>query len=155
MLAPMLLWNKLLDSKLFIVLVIALFAITISALFTLSKSVETQSLQEQKSLTPALSLVVQEIMKPLYVAETIAKVSPLKDWLNQSTLDTEEVHAKLTELSKEFDMEFFMASEKTRKKGKVSIKPIQLTTEQMKSLTDAPLISQHNRSDINVANLAY
>ncbi|MDP5031278.1 hypothetical protein, partial [Paraglaciecola sp.] len=41
------------------------------------------------------------------------------------------------------------------KKGKVSINPIQLTTEQMRSLTEAPLISQHNRADINVTNLAY
>jgi hypothetical protein len=39
--------------------------------------------------------------------------------------------------------------------GDVSIKPIQLTTEQAKSLTDAPLISQHKRSDITVANLTY
>lgn len=39
--------------------------------------------------------------------------------------------------------------------GDVSIKPIQLTTEQAKSLTDAPLISQHKRSDIPVANLTY
>tara|TARA_R110000751_G_scaffold15290_1_gene49241 strand:- start:56512 stop:59502 length:2991 start_codon:yes stop_codon:yes gene_type:complete len=39
--------------------------------------------------------------------------------------------------------------------GKVSVKPIQLTTEQVKNITDAPLISQHKRSDFTVANLAY
>lgn len=108
------LWKKLLDSKSFIVFVLTVFAIALSAIITLSKSVEIQSLQEQKSLTPALSLVVQEIMKPLYVAETITKVSPLKNWLNDSSTKPEQIHNKLTELSQEFDMDFFVASEKTR-----------------------------------------
>lgn len=107
-------WKKLLDSKSFIVFVLTVFAIALSAIITLSKSVEIQSLQEQKSLTPALSLVVQEIMKPLYVAETISKVSPLKTWLNDPTTQPEKIHSKLKELSQEFDMDFFVASEKMR-----------------------------------------
>ena len=107
-------WKKLLDSKSFIVFVLTVFAIALSAIITLSKSVEIQSLQEQKSLTPALSLVVQEIMKPLYVAETISKVSPLKTWLNDPTTQPKKIHSKLKELSQEFDMDFFVASEKMR-----------------------------------------
>lgn len=107
-------WRRYFQNK-FIVAVIALiFAIALSAIISLFKAVETHSLLEQESLTPAFGLLSQEILKPLYIAETIARSSSIKTQMNSSDIDQEAIQKKLSEISQEFDMEFFVASELNR-----------------------------------------
>lgn len=101
--------------KVLLAATVIVLSVALSGVITLSKSVETQSLLEQQSLTPALNLVTEEIIKPLYVAETISRASPLKLRMSEDTIDEAKVLAKLASISKEFDMDFFVASETSRK----------------------------------------
>ena len=101
--------------KFFSAITVVVLSVALSGGIALSKSVETQSLLEQQSLTSAFNLVVEEILKPLYVAETIARASPLKLRMGEDTIDEPRILAKLASISKEFDMDFFVASETSRK----------------------------------------
>lgn len=110
----MLVWQKHINSKFYFLLMVVIFSVALSAIISLSKSVENQSLQERQSLTPALDIITQEILKPLYIAETIARSSSLKDKLNENIMDEKAIIAKLKEMSEEFGIGFFVASEKSR-----------------------------------------
>lgn len=106
--------NKLLSTTWYLPIIVITFVVALSAIITLSNSVEQQSLLEQKSLTPAIDLITKEIIKPLYVAETIARASPLKIRMNDEVINQQKILNKLKLISAEFDMEFFVASEKSR-----------------------------------------
>ncbi len=81
--------------KFFSAIIVVVLSVALSGVIALSKSVETQSLLEQQSLTPAFNLVVEEILKPLYVAETIARASLLKLRMGEDTIDEPRILAKL------------------------------------------------------------
>jgi diguanylate cyclase (GGDEF)-like protein len=100
--------------KFYFTLILLIFSVALSAVISLSKSVGNQSLLEQQSLTPVFDLITQEILRPLFVAESIAKASPLKKRMDEKVIDEKRIVAKLDYLSKEFGMDFFVASEKSR-----------------------------------------
>ncbi|MBU3002405.1 sensor domain-containing diguanylate cyclase [Paraglaciecola arctica] len=104
-------WKKYLNPKFYLVLLIIVFSVALSAIVSLSKSVEDQSLLELKSLTPAFDIVSHEVLKPLFIAETVARASSLKSHMNDEVIDSKKMIALLNELSKEFEMNFFVASE--------------------------------------------
>ena len=85
-----------------------------SAVISLSKSVAKQGLLEQQSLTPAFNLIANEILKPLFIAETISRASPLALRMNEDVIDEKKILNKLAKISEEFGMVFFVASEKSR-----------------------------------------
>jgi diguanylate cyclase (GGDEF)-like protein len=89
-------------------------SIALGAVTLLTKSVETQSLLEQKSITPAINLITQEILQPLFMAETIAIASPLKFRMNEDVIDEKKILNKLALISEDSNMQFFVASEKNR-----------------------------------------
>lgn len=106
--------SKIIPSKTYVFLLLMIFAIALSAIISISKSVGDQSLQQQKSLSPAFDLVSQEIIKPLYIAETIARASPLRRRMGEGPINQQRIFSKLKALSDEFGMDFFIASELTR-----------------------------------------
>jgi hypothetical protein len=107
-------WQKYLNSKLYFILIFVMFAVALSAIISLSKSVENQSLLEIRSLTPAFDIVTEEILKPLFIAETVARASTLKLLMNDKVIDEDKITNMLKEMSEEFAMEFFLASEISR-----------------------------------------
>tara|TARA_R110002153_G_scaffold5929_6_gene27381 strand:- start:572 stop:2038 length:1467 start_codon:yes stop_codon:yes gene_type:complete len=107
-------WQKYLNSKFYFMLILVMFAVALSAIISLSKSVENQSLLEIRSLTPAFDIVSEEILKPLFIAETVARASALKLHMNDNVIDEEKITNMLAEMSEEFAMDFFVASETSR-----------------------------------------
>ncbi|MEP4888520.1 MAG: sensor domain-containing diguanylate cyclase [Aliiglaciecola sp.] len=107
-------WRRYFKNKFIVAIVAFIFAVALSATISLLKSVETQSLLEQESLTPAFNLISEEIIKPLYVAETIARASNLKNLMNSPVLDEVAIKQTLHELGEEFQVEFFVANESDR-----------------------------------------
>lgn len=100
--------------------ILILFAVVVVSIVTLvhfsvSKIVAEQSRSHQKSISPALSLIVDELMQPLHISQTLAKSTELKYLMNADTIDEEAVFESLERLQSEFDMYFFIASEKSRK----------------------------------------
>ncbi|MCW8109090.1 sensor domain-containing diguanylate cyclase [Alteromonas ponticola] len=96
-----------------------LFAIVIISLVTLvhvsiTNIVAEQSRAQQQSLSPAVSLIVEQLLKPLHVSEVLGKSQEVEDLLNANTLDEKAVFSTLERLQSEFDLFFFLASEKVR-----------------------------------------
>ncbi|WP_339723020.1 sensor domain-containing diguanylate cyclase [uncultured Paraglaciecola sp.] len=107
-------WKKYINTKFYFILIVIVFSVALSAVLSLSKSVGNQSLLELKSLTPAFDIVTQEILKPLFTAETVARASSLKSSMNEDVINANEMIALLEQLSNEFEMDFFVASETSR-----------------------------------------
>ncbi|MDO6692847.1 sensor domain-containing diguanylate cyclase [Aliiglaciecola sp. 3_MG-2023] len=107
-------WRIYFKNKFIVAIVAFIFAVALSATISLLKSVERQSLLEQESLTPALNLISEEIIKPLYVAETIARASNLKSLMSNPVLDEVALKQTLQQLSEEFRVGFFVANENNR-----------------------------------------
>lgn len=76
--------------------------------------VAEQSLAQQKSLSPALSLVVEQLMQPLHVSETLGRAKELQDLMSSQDIDEAAMFAMLKRLESEFGLSFFVASERTR-----------------------------------------
>lgn len=96
---------------LFAVVVVSIVALVH---FSISKMVAEQSLAQQKSLSPALALVVEQLMQPLHVSQTLGQAKELQDVMSAAEIDEAEVFAMLTRLESEFGLSFFIASERTR-----------------------------------------
>lgn len=100
--------------------ILILFAVVVISIVTLvhfsvSKIVAEQSRSHQKSISPALSLIVEQLMQPLHISQTLAKSTELKQLMSAETVDEEAIFTSLKRLQDEFDMYFFIASEKSRK----------------------------------------
>lgn len=100
--------------------ILILFAVVVIAIVTLvhfsvSKIVAEQSRAQQQSISPALSLIVEQLLKPLHVSQTLAQAKELKDLMRADSIDEDAVFDSLKRLEKEFSMEFFIASEISRR----------------------------------------
>nr|WP_269468721.1 sensor domain-containing diguanylate cyclase [Alteromonas sp. ASW11-130] len=96
-----------------------LFAVVIISIVTLvhvsiSNIVAEQSRAQQQSLSPAISLIVEQLLKPLHVSEVLGKSQEVELLLNAEEIDEEAVFKTLQRLQNEFDLFFFLASEKAR-----------------------------------------
>ncbi|WP_137168428.1 diguanylate cyclase [Salinimonas lutimaris] len=96
---------------LFVVVVIAIVTLVH---FSVSKIVAEQSRAQQQSISPAIALVVNELFKPLHVAEALGRSQELITLLDNDKLNKEDAFAMLDRLEHEFDLIFFVASEKSR-----------------------------------------
>ncbi len=99
--------------------ILLLFAIVVIAIvtlvhFSISKIVAEQSLVQQRSTSPALSLIVEQLFKPLHISETLGKSRELIDIMNSDSINEEQVFLTLSRLEREFGMTFFIAHEATR-----------------------------------------
>ena len=97
---------------LFVVVVVSIVTLVH---FSVSKIVAEQSRAQQQSHSPAVELIVQQLMKPLHISETLVKAKELQDLMGAQTVDEEAVFASLKRLHREFGMNFFIASEKSRR----------------------------------------
>lgn len=99
--------------------ILILFAVVVVSIVTLvhfsvSKIVAEQSRAQQQSHSPALKLVVEQLMRPLHISQTLAKAKELKDLMRSPINNEEQIFATLKRLNQEFDLNFFIASELSR-----------------------------------------
>ena len=104
--------------------ILILFAVVVLSIvtlvhFSMTKIVAEQSRFHQAALSPAVKLVIDQVIEPLHVAETLSKSSDLISLMRSTTkdneLDTEEIFSTLQRLENEFNMGFFVALDKQRK----------------------------------------
>lgn len=93
---------------------VVVLAIVTLVHFSISKIVAEQSRAQQKSLSPAINLIVNELLKPLHTAEALGHSQELVRLLDQGELNGNEVLRVLERMEQQFDLVFFLASEKER-----------------------------------------
>ncbi|WJG09222.1 sensor domain-containing diguanylate cyclase [Aliiglaciecola sp. LCG003] len=82
--------------------------------FSVSKIVAEQSRAQQQSISPAITLIGEQLLKPLHVSETLAKAKELKELMKYKEIDEQAVFTMLKRLEREFSMAFFFASDISR-----------------------------------------
>jgi diguanylate cyclase (GGDEF)-like protein len=100
-------------SILFLFVVVVISIVTLVHI-SISKIVAEQSRAQQQSHSPALQLIVEELMKPLHISQTLVKAKELTQIMQTATIDEEQVFTMLRRLHEEFDLNFFIASEISR-----------------------------------------
>jgi hypothetical protein len=85
----------------------------------MTKIVAEQSRAHQISLSPAVKLVVRQVIEPLHIAETLSKSKELKEIMqfsaaNDASINEKQIFETLKRLEQEFEMGFFVALEKQR-----------------------------------------
>ena len=96
---------------LFVIVVVSIVALVH---FSISKIVAEQSRAQQQSLSPALQLIVEQLMKPLHISQTLVKARELHDLMGAEEINEQQVMATLKRMQAEFDLNFFIASETSR-----------------------------------------
>jgi diguanylate cyclase (GGDEF)-like protein len=81
---------------------------------SVSKIVAEQSRAQQQSHSPALQLVVEQLMQPLHISQTLAKAKELNDLMRNPLDNEDQIFATLKRLNQEFSLNFFIASEISR-----------------------------------------
>ena len=104
--------------------ILVLFAVVVVSIvtlihFSITKIVAEQSRSHQESLSPAVKLVIKQVIEPLHVAETLSKSQELREIMqfsatNDASFNEKKIFATLKRLEQEFDMGFFVALEKQR-----------------------------------------
>jgi diguanylate cyclase (GGDEF)-like protein len=112
--------------------ILMLFAVVLVSIVALvhisvSKIVAEQSRSQQQSYSPALRLVVEQLMQPLHISQTLAKAKELKDLMRNPLDNEEQIFATLKRLNQEFSLNFFIASEISRIQYDSEGKKIELT----------------------------
>lgn len=99
-----------------ILLLFAVVTIAIVALvhLSLSKIVAEQIRAQQQSLSPAVTLIVDQLLKPLHISEALGKSQELINLMDKNKLDEHQTHAMLARLHREFNLSFFIASDNDR-----------------------------------------
>ncbi|NDW21215.1 diguanylate cyclase domain-containing protein [Alteromonas hispanica] len=100
--------------------ILVLFAVVVIAIvtlvhFSISKIVAEQSRAQQQSLSPAISLIVEQLLKPLHISDALGHSTELVGLLNKDSVDSDAVFSTLNRLEDEFGLSFFIASEAERK----------------------------------------
>ncbi|WP_039989302.1 sensor domain-containing diguanylate cyclase [Paraglaciecola arctica] len=99
--------------------ILILFAVVVVSIVTLvhisvSKIVAEQSRAQQQSHSPAMQLIIQQLMQPLHISQTLAKAKELKDLMLNPVENEEQIFVTLKRLNQEFSLNFFIASEISR-----------------------------------------
>ena len=89
--------------------ILLLFAVVVIAIvtlvhFSISKIVAEQSRAQQQSLSPAVSLIVSQILKPLHVSEALGKSRELVELMEHENINEPEVFSALDRLEQEFGL---------------------------------------------------
>ncbi|MCV2885697.1 sensor domain-containing diguanylate cyclase [Aestuariibacter sp. AA17] len=94
--------------------VVVVISIVILAHFSVSKIVAEQSRAHQRSISPAHALIVEHLMQPLHIAQTLSKSQEIKSLMQADDIDEAAIYNTLSRLNQEFGFLFFIASEKNR-----------------------------------------
>lgn len=100
--------------------ILILFAVVVVSIvtlvhFSISKIVAEQSRAQQQSLSPAISLIVEQILKPLHTSEALGNSRELVALMEGNIIDEQTVLSSLSRMEDEFGLSFFIASETVRK----------------------------------------
>jgi len=112
--------------------ILILFAVVVVSIvflvqMSVSKIVAEQSRAQQKSHSPALQLIVEQLMQPLHISQTLAKAKELNDLMRNPLDNEEQIFTTLKRLNQEFSLNFFIASEISRTQYDSQGKKIELT----------------------------
>lgn len=99
----------------YLAMLIFVVVISYTAWLTLNKVFLEQSRIQQESISPVFSLIVDELLRPLHIAETTYKSGEFVPFLNQEQPNEATLVKTLKEYEETFDLVFFAASEKARK----------------------------------------
>lgn len=94
--------------------ILVVVSIVTLAHFSVAKIVAEQSRAQQQSISPALQLITEQLLKPLHIAQTLAKSTEIRDLMAATSFNQEKTLATLQRLQHEFGMLFFIASEQHR-----------------------------------------
>jgi diguanylate cyclase (GGDEF)-like protein len=86
-----------------------------AAYLAVSNIVGEQHRLQNESISPVFSLVDREILKPLYISETLAYSDMFNNLIKPDEPDHDVIYDHLESLKKKFGLEFFIASEKHRR----------------------------------------
>ena len=116
--------------------ILILFAVVLVSIVTLvhisvSKIVAEQSRAQQQSYFPAFQLIVEQLMQPLHISQTLAKAKELNDLMRNPLNNEDQIFATLKRLSQEFSLNFFIASEISRIQYNSEGKKIELTEDKV------------------------
>jgi len=100
--------------------ILVLFAVVVIAIvtlvhFSISKIVAEQSRAQQQTLSPAVSLIVEQLLKPLHISEALGHSTELVALMEGDKLDEDAIFSTLQRLESEFGLSFFIASETERR----------------------------------------
>lgn len=100
--------------------ILVLFAVVVIAIITLvhfsiSKIVAEQSRAQQQTLSPAISLIVEQLLKPLHISEALGHSTELVDLMDGTSIDEAAINATLKRLERQFGLTFFIASETAKR----------------------------------------
>ncbi|WP_293745560.1 sensor domain-containing diguanylate cyclase [uncultured Paraglaciecola sp.] len=112
--------------------ILMLFAVVVVSIVTLvhisvSNIVAEQSRAQQQSHSPALQLIVEQLMQPLHISQTLAKAKELQDLMRNPVDNEDQIFTTLKRLNSEFSLNFFIASEISRTQYDSEGKKIELT----------------------------
>ncbi|MFT6776870.1 MAG: diguanylate cyclase (GGDEF)-like protein [Paraglaciecola sp.] len=112
--------------------ILILFAVVVVSIvflvhISVSKIVAEQSQAQQKSHSSALQLIVEQLMQPVHISQTLAKAKELNDLMRNPLDNEEQIFTTLKRLNKEFSLNFFIASEISRIQYDSKGKKIELT----------------------------
>jgi len=96
---------------LFVVTIVALIA---HGLFSMNSMLNEQSRAQQKTVAPAIELVVEHLTKPLHISQTIAKSNELKELMQNPELAQSVKIDYLQKLEQALNMSFFIASDTSK-----------------------------------------
>lgn len=88
--------------------------IILAGYFTISDLAGKQSQKHQQSMSPVFSLIEKELIKPLQIAATLAKVGIYDKYLLSKQPNKDEVVSELDKYSKKFNLQFYLAHERSR-----------------------------------------
>ncbi|MEL7312568.1 MAG: GGDEF domain-containing protein, partial [Pseudomonadota bacterium] len=104
------------SQRLAIVLLLSLgIAVFYATYRAIDSIVADQSRIQQQALSPVYKLVRDELLRPLYIAETFASSVDFTAAMDGSDLDEAALIERLQNMEQSLDLIFFVASEKTRK----------------------------------------
>ena len=98
---------------------------------SVSKIVAEQSRAQQQSYSPALQLIVEQLMQPLHISQTLAKAKELNDLMRNPLNNEDQIFATLKRLNQEFSLNFFIASEISRIQYNSEGEKIELTEDKV------------------------
>lgn len=104
-------------SRRFLLLLIGvlILAFGFTAYNAINNIVAEQSRLQQASLSPVYSLVNQELLKPLNIAETFAETVNFSEWKDGAKVDEQKLLSQLARLEKRLGLTFFVALEAQRR----------------------------------------
>lgn len=96
-----------------------ILALAIAFVFAASNALRTivseQSRLQQQALSPVYKLVRDELIRPLYIAETFASSARFMSLMESANLDEQALTTQLQAMQRDLDLVFFVASERARK----------------------------------------